>query len=96
MSSALGRMSSAGVRMSSALGIMVLLQDCGRQAPQCRELAGDSSRTCCCPAKVWLDKFFGHKEGKDHPGTLHPFGTSKAKFGYFYKVKFEKIRPLKI
>jgi len=25
------------------------LQGCGHQAPQCRELAGDSSRTCCCP-----------------------------------------------
>ena len=37
-------------KMSSALGRMVPLQGCGRQAPQCQELAGDSSRTCCCPA----------------------------------------------
>jgi len=36
-------------KMSSAGGRMVPLQGCGRQAPQCRELAGDSSRTCCCP-----------------------------------------------
>jgi len=36
-------------KMSSALGRMVPLQGCGRQAPQCQELAGDSSRTCCCP-----------------------------------------------
>jgi hypothetical protein len=42
-------MSSALGTMSSALGRMVPLQGCGRQAPQCRELAGDSSRTCCCP-----------------------------------------------
>ena len=83
-------------KMSSALGRMVPLQGCGRQAPQCQELAGDSSRTCCCPAKVWLDNFFGQKEGKDHPGTLHPFGTPKAKFGYFYKVKLKKIRSLEI
>jgi len=46
-------LSSAGglkeAKMSSALVRMVPLQGCGRQAPQCRELAGDSSRTCCCP-----------------------------------------------
>ena len=51
-------MSSAGEGVSSAgwegerssAGVGLRLQGCGHQAPQCRELAGDSSRTCCCPA----------------------------------------------
>jgi len=46
-------LSSAGGLMRARCHLqgvkMVLLQDCGRQAPQCRELAGDSSRTCGCP-----------------------------------------------
>jgi len=49
--------SSAGEGVSSAgwegerssAGVGLRLQGCGHQAPQCRELAGDSSRTCCCP-----------------------------------------------
>ena len=46
----------------------IRLQGCGHQAPQCRELAGDASRTCCCPEKVWIEILlvFG-KERVDDP-----------------------------
>jgi len=47
VSSAGGEFEGERICVSSAGEIR--LQGCGHQAPQCRELAGDSSRTCCCP-----------------------------------------------
>ena len=35
----------------------VRLQGCGHRAPRCRERAGDSSRTCCCPENAKFDNF---------------------------------------
>merc|ERR1719320_1195585 len=49
---------------------MVPLQGCGRQAPQCRELAGDSSRTCCCPDG-------DHNKMSKSRGSLAPLNKSQ-------------------